>query len=128
MSTIESEDLASASLRLDTNPIQLTIPAGSGIFGMTGEAWLTQEGVYEDVILKPGDRFDVRDGGPVVISATHATAIVYVARADHDTGAGATHAPASHARTLVDRAFRRLHAALAKLASGVAPTSIPTNR
>lgn len=62
------------------DPITLRLRAGSAIFAIRGEAWITQEGTPHDVFLRAGDRFDVPTRAPLVISATHGCVDVYVAR------------------------------------------------
>jgi hypothetical protein len=51
--------------------ITLRLPAGSAVFAVHGEAWITQEGSSADVILPAGQRFDLRSRAPLVVSATH---------------------------------------------------------
>lgn len=51
-------------------PITLRLPAGSAVFAIHGEAWITQEGRRDDVILPAGQRFNVPSRAPLVISAT----------------------------------------------------------
>lgn len=79
--------------RLDVTdlPVTLRLAAGSAIFAVRGEAWITQERLYEDVILAPGERFDVATRLPIVINATRGPAILFVAppaiarrHAEHD--------------------------------------------
>ena len=62
------------------NPITLRLRAGSAVFALHGEAWITQEGTLQDVILQSGDRFDVPTRAPLVISATRGRVDVYVVR------------------------------------------------
>ena len=61
-------------------PITLRLRAGSAVFAVRGEAWITQEGIPHDVILAAGDRFDVPTRAPLVVSATHGRVDLYVAR------------------------------------------------
>ena len=51
------------------NPMPLSLPIGSAIFVYLGQVWITQEGMREDVILRPGERFTVRSGALIVASA-----------------------------------------------------------
>ena len=51
-------------------PITLRLPAGSALFAVRGQAWITHERVAEDIILGPGERFDVPGRQPLVVSAT----------------------------------------------------------
>jgi len=62
------------------DPITLRLRAGSAVFAIRGEAWITQEGTLQDVILRSGDRFDVPTRAPLVISATRGRVDVCVVR------------------------------------------------
>ena len=66
-------------LTVDTNPMPLRLPIGSAIFVYLGEVWITQEGMREDVILGPGERFTVRSDALILASAIRSNARVYVA-------------------------------------------------
>jgi hypothetical protein len=67
------------TVQVDANPITLRLPAGSTIVPVRGEVWITQEGRLEDFVIAPGQRFDVRSRHPLVLSATHASAALFVA-------------------------------------------------
>ena len=76
---------------VDGNPMPLCLPIGSAIFVYLGQVWITQEGMREDVVLGPGERFDVRSGALILASGIRGNAHVYVAcpqeateRADSD--------------------------------------------
>jgi hypothetical protein len=71
---------AGTTFEVDGTPITLRLPAGAAIFTVRGEAWITQERMRDDVILGAGDRFDVPGRGPIVISATHGRADLFVAK------------------------------------------------
>jgi hypothetical protein len=68
-----------STVQVDTNPITLRLPAGSTIVAVRGEVWITQERRLEDFVIAAGQRFDVRRRHPLVISATHASADLFVA-------------------------------------------------
>jgi Protein of unknown function (DUF2917) len=68
------------ALTVDESPITLRLHAGSAVFAVRGEAWITQEGTPHDVILRAGERFNVPIRAPLVISATRGCVDVYVAR------------------------------------------------
>lgn len=70
---------ASTLLPVHDEPTPLRLPVGSVIFAYRGEVWITQEGMYDDVILAPGDRFDVRSRALILASATRGHANLYVA-------------------------------------------------
>lgn len=55
-------------------PVTLRLPAGSAVFALHGEAWLTQEGLRDDVILAAGNRFNVPSRAQLVVSATRGQA------------------------------------------------------
>jgi Protein of unknown function (DUF2917) len=75
------QDQSSPLLTVDAAPMPLDLPNGSTIVVYRGEVWITQEGMQDDVILGPGQRFDVRTEAPIVASSTKRFAsIVYVAR------------------------------------------------
>lgn len=79
--SLEDLDLASMLYRVDGDGLALRPPVGAALFVARGEVWLTQDGLREDLILRAGERFDVRRPGMVVVSATHGAADVYLARA-----------------------------------------------
>ena len=64
---------------VDANPMPLHLPVGSAIFVYLGQVWITQEGMREDVILGPGERFNVRSDLLILASAIRGNAFVYVA-------------------------------------------------
>lgn len=77
-----TEDLTSTLLSVDASPIPLRLPIGSAIFAYSGEVWITQERMHDDVILGPGERFDVHSRELILASATKSPASVYVACPD----------------------------------------------
>jgi hypothetical protein len=75
-----AEDQASTLLNVDAKPISLRLPIGSAICTYSGEVWITQEGMREDVFLGPGQRFDVHSRALILASATKKrAATLYVA-------------------------------------------------
>ena len=75
-----AEDQTSTMLNVDAKPMALRLPIGSAIFAYSGEVWITQEGMQEDVFLRPGERFDVRSRALILASAIKkSAATVYVA-------------------------------------------------
>ncbi len=54
-------------------------PSAAPSSSISGEVWITQEGMREDVILGPGERFTVRSGALILASAIRSNARVYVA-------------------------------------------------
>lgn len=75
-----SLDPAAGTLLTVDSPITLRLRAGSAVFAIRGEAWITQDGTPQDVILGAGERFDVPARAPLVISATRDRVELYVAR------------------------------------------------
>jgi hypothetical protein len=55
-----------------THPVTLHVPDGTALFALRGEAWITQEGLRDDIILAPGQRFVAHGRGALVVSATRA--------------------------------------------------------
>jgi hypothetical protein len=43
--------------------------AGTELVCASGELWITQEGSPDDVVLQPGQRWQVPDGQPVLVGA-----------------------------------------------------------
>ena len=78
--TAATEVLNSVTLGVNDQPLALRLPVGSALFAVQGKVWLTQERNIEDVILAPGQRFDVRNNALVLISAIKGTASVHVAQ------------------------------------------------
>jgi hypothetical protein len=59
-------------------PITMRLPAGSAVFAVHGEAWITQDGSLADVILPAGQRFNVPSRAPLVVSATRGHVELYL--------------------------------------------------
>ena len=66
------------TLSVERKPMSLRLPAGTVIFTVRGETWITQERVAEDIILGPGGRYDVSSREQIVISATGQSAVVHL--------------------------------------------------
>jgi len=110
---IHAEDLASTLIELDSQPLTLRLPAGAAVFALRGDVWLTQEGRRDDVILASGTRFNVASRAPIVVSAVHGAAQVYVAH-PADAWAG------GDARAVLRASAARLRSeAIARLAGAV---------
>jgi hypothetical protein len=70
---------ASRLLEIDqTLPLSVRVPVGSAVHCITGQAWLTQEGLADDVILAAGEKFVVRQKGLIVMNAIRGAALVYL--------------------------------------------------
>ena len=59
-------------------PLSLQVPVGASVRALCGTVWLTQEGLIEDVVLAPGDRFEIKRKTLVVMNSVAAPATVYV--------------------------------------------------
>jgi Protein of unknown function (DUF2917) len=132
-----AEDLTNTLLSVDASPIPLRLPIGSAIFAYSGEVWITQERMHDDVILGPGERFDVHSRELILASATKSPASVYVAcpaelteRVDMDVYAllrqRARRLRAEElnemGRAIGDRLSHRLAAVFAQLGAMLAPS------
>ena len=80
MTRTTTEVLNSVTLDVHDQPLALRLPVGSALFAVQGKVWLTQERQLEDVVLAPGQRFDVSSTALVLISAIKGTASVHVAQ------------------------------------------------
>ena len=58
-------------------PMSVQLPLGAAVYVVSGELWITQEGLYEDIVLAPGKRFDVERRGSIVLSAICDTAVAW---------------------------------------------------
>jgi hypothetical protein len=74
-----SDIQAGIPLAVDAKPMPLRLPKGSAIFAYRGEIWITQEGMFDDVILAPGERFDVKNRELILATATQGSAYLVVA-------------------------------------------------
>jgi hypothetical protein len=74
-----SDIQAGIPLAVDAKPMPLRLPKGSAIFAYRSEIWITQEGMFDDVILAPGERFDVRSRELILATATRGSAYLVVA-------------------------------------------------
>jgi hypothetical protein len=77
-------------IEVDATPRVLALPAGTALFLVRGEVWLTEEGRSADWMLRAGMRYDTR-GGPIVVSATSAHAELYPVPAAEARLSGASH-------------------------------------
>ena len=65
------------SLGLDTGQ-RMRIADGPGVLvrATSGELWLTEEGMREDVVLREGDAYRVRGGGTTIVEAQRESRVV----------------------------------------------------
>lgn len=117
----------------------LRLPAGSAVFALRGEAWLTQGGSPDDVILAPGDRFNVPSRAPLVVSAMGDSVDLYVVRpavarlnascAIHDLArARAAELRRAEFEHLTDVLVRRMRSVVLRARAALAPgTRVPTH-
>ena len=64
------DDNSMSPLTVGSRPLTLNVPVGASIFALRGEAWITQDGLLDDIIVSRGQSFVVRDRGALVVSAT----------------------------------------------------------
>jgi hypothetical protein len=133
-----SFDAVPTSLHIGQAPQSLRLPAGSAIMAVRGEVWITQERMRDDIVIGPGQWFDVRSDELLVINATREPADLFVARpasarqhADRDVYALARCRAARLRREAIERLFAGLEAgvrsALARLRSAwQRPRASPT--
>jgi len=66
------------TLGLNDAPLPLRAPVGAAIFAMRGDVWITQERLSDDIVLAPGERFDVKSTELIIASAIKGTATIHV--------------------------------------------------
>lgn len=96
-------------IEVDATPRMLALPAGTALFLLRGEVWLTEEGRSADWMLRAGMRYDSQ-GGPIVVSATSAHAQLYPVPAAEARLSSASHLGAfltARAMWLRDAEFER---------------------
>ena len=59
-------------------PLSLHLPTGARVRALSGAVWLTQDGLTDDVVLAPGQRFEAKRKAHVVMNALAERACVYV--------------------------------------------------
>lgn len=67
-------------LTVGSQAVTLRVPAGTAIFALRGEAWITQEGLLDDIIVRAGQRFVASGSGALVVSATREAADLLIVR------------------------------------------------
>jgi len=78
-STSSARKQPSRLLEIDqTRPLSVRVPVGSAVHCIAGRAWLTQEGLPDDVVLAAGEKFVVRQKGLIVMNAIGGAALVYL--------------------------------------------------
>ena len=61
-----------------TRPLSVRVPVGSAVHCIAGQAWLTQEGLLDDVELAAGEKFVARKKGLIVMNGISGGALVYL--------------------------------------------------
>jgi hypothetical protein len=64
-------------------PLSLHLVHGTRVRALSGTLWLTQEGLGEDVMLAPGERFDVKRKGLIVMNAVAGSGSVCIETPTH---------------------------------------------
>jgi len=99
-----------------TCPLAVCVPVGSAVHCITGRAWLTQEGLLDDVVLAAGEKFVVRQKGLIVMNAICGATLVYLSASSQERADGAV----IFTRDFLDAAHARAaelrHEELARLA------------
>ena len=68
----------SPTLNLNSEPLALRLPVGAAVFALKGTVWLTQERLRDDIILTPGDRFNVSSAALILASAVRDNAVIHI--------------------------------------------------
>ena len=63
--------------------LSLHLPPGSRVRAHSGTLWLTQEGLVEDVMLAPGENFEVKRQGLIVLNAIAEPGSVCIEKPQH---------------------------------------------
>jgi hypothetical protein len=83
MNIFRSRKQQSRMVHLDrSQPLAFHLSPGSAVYAIDGLLWVTQEGLVDDVVLKPGQRFDVHHPGLILANAVEEPARVYIAADD----------------------------------------------
>jgi hypothetical protein len=69
-------------------PFSGHIPVGSTVTSITGQVWLTQEGLPDDIILGAGESFVVRRKGIIVMSGLRGAALVHLSAGAQERAGG----------------------------------------
>ena len=67
----------------ENKPLSLHLPVGSAIYSVVGTLWVTQEGMIDDFVVAPGERYDVCSHSQIVVTALQGTAVVFLAPEGH---------------------------------------------
>jgi hypothetical protein len=83
MNIFRARKTQSQIVRLNrSQPLAAHLSRGSAVYAIDGLLWVTQEGLIDDVVLKPGQRFDVRHPGLIVATAVEEPSRMYIAADD----------------------------------------------
>ena len=73
-----------------TRPLSVHVPVGSAVHCIAGRVWLTQEGLFDDIVLAAREAFVVRQKGLTVMTAiSGAGALVYLSAGTLERADGA---------------------------------------
>jgi hypothetical protein len=61
-----------------SRPLSVRVPVGSAVHCIAGRAWLTQEGLPDEVVLAAGEKFVARQKGLIVMNGIGGAALVYL--------------------------------------------------
>jgi hypothetical protein len=97
------------------DPLAAALPIGAAVYAVGSRLWITQEGLYEDIILNSGEHFDIERPGLVVISSIDGVSTAYFAVSPEARGANGF--PAGFYDAVIARAKELRHRELEKLVS-----------
>ena len=81
---------ASRFLELEkARPVSVRVSVGSAVHCISGQVWLTQEGLFDDVVLAAREGFIVRQKGLIVMNAIAGPALVYLSENTRERADGA---------------------------------------
>jgi len=69
---------SSPTLNLHSEPLALRLPVGAAVFALKGTVWLTQERLRDDIILTPGERFNVNSEALILASGVTGNAVIHI--------------------------------------------------
>ena len=102
-----------------THPLSVRVPVGSAVHCIAGRAWLTQEGLLDDVVLAAGEKFVSRQKGIIVMSGIRGAALVYLSAGTQERTDEAVIFTPDFLEAAHTRAVELRHEELARLAGVV---------
>jgi hypothetical protein len=109
---LSTKSLQPGSYDIDSTPVAFHLPAGSSIVAYSGTIWVTQEGLLDDVVLRAGGRFAVRNTRRIVISAWRGVARMQIVAPAYATDAQLIDMARERAKHLRAEAIRNAFASV----------------